>query len=117
MRVLPHLDISLVTTMSCITPLEMLRFPIPMGLGNPYAEVSSSQTTLVRNRDNFRRNRDFLIILGSVFYLLNIVDAHVSAHLDEFSINEDLAISIEPSMQSMATNSTALGASLILRIK
>jgi len=87
------------------------------GLGNPFAEVSSSQTTVIRNRDSFRRNRDFLIILGSVFYLLNIVDAHVSAHLEEFNVNDDLALTIEPSMQSTAMNSTAIGASLILRIK
>ncbi|MEP5611730.1 MAG: DUF5683 domain-containing protein [Cyclobacteriaceae bacterium] len=87
------------------------------GLGNPFSDVSSSQTTVIRNRDNFRRNRDFLIILGSVFYLLNIVDAHVSAHLEEFNINDDLALTIEPSMQNTSVNSAAIGASLILRIK
>lgn len=87
------------------------------GLGNPFVDVSSSQTTLIRNRDSFRRNRDFLMILGSVFYLLNIVDAHVSAHLDEFNVNDDLTISIEPSMQNTVANSTAIGASLILRLK
>ncbi len=85
------------------------------GLGNPFADIASSQTVLVRNRDNFRRNRDFLIILGSVFYILNIVDAHVSAHLEEFNLNEDLALTIEPSIKNTVANSQALGASLILR--
>ncbi len=85
------------------------------GLGNPFDNIASSQTILIRNRDNFRRNRDFLIILGSVFYILNIVDAHVSAHLEEFNVNEDLALSIEPSIKSTFANGQALGASIILR--
>jgi hypothetical protein len=83
-------------------------------LENPLASVASTQNILIRNRDNFRRNRDYLIILGSVFYILNIVDAHVSAHLDEFNVNEDLSFSIEPSMQNSVMNSKAFGASLIL---
>lgn len=32
-------------------------------------------------KDNFRRNRDLCIILTGALYLLNIVDAHVDAHL------------------------------------
>ncbi|MEQ9403688.1 MAG: DUF5683 domain-containing protein [Cyclobacteriaceae bacterium] len=85
------------------------------GEDNPFQRIASSQTTLVRNRDVFRRNRDFLIIIGSVFYILNIVDAHVSAHLDEFNVNENLAISIEPSVQSTFASTQAVGASLVIR--
>ncbi len=85
------------------------------GLANPFSDVASTQTTLVRNRDNFRRSRDFLIILGSVFYILNIVDAHVSAHLEEFNVNDDLAITIEPSIKSTVANGQAIGASLVLK--
>lgn len=81
---------------------------------NPFTGTASSSDILARNRDNFRRNRDFLIIIGSVFYLLNIVDAHVSAHLDEFNINDDLAISIKPTSQHMIVGSQAIGASLII---
>ncbi len=84
------------------------------GLPNPFEGVASSNEILIRNRDNFRRNRDFLIILGSVFYLLNIVDAHVSAHLDEFEVNDDLAISIKPGLQQFSANGQALGASLVI---
>lgn len=82
---------------------------------NPYNGLISSKATLVRNRDNFRRNRDFLIILGTAFYLLQIVDAHVAAHLDEFNINEDLALGIEPSIQSTPLFSRAVGVSFVLR--
>ena len=85
------------------------------GLVNPFDGVASTQAILIRNRDEFRRNRDFMIILGSVFYLLNIVDAHVSAHLDEFSVNDQLAFSIEPSFQTTAANTSAIGASFVIR--
>ena len=82
---------------------------------NPYSNIIASRETLVRNRDNFRRNRDFLMILGTAFYLLQIVDAHVAAHLDEFNLNDDLALGIEPSIQSTPLFSQAVGVSFVLR--
>ena len=81
---------------------------------NPYDGLISSTESLVRNRDIFRRNRDFMIVLGSAFYLLQVVDAHVSAHLDEFAVNKDLALSIEPSIESTPLFSQAVGVSLVL---
>lgn len=82
---------------------------------NPFEQISSSTEGLIRNRDIFRRNRDFMIVLGAGFYLLQIVDAHVSAHLDEFAVNEDLALRIEPSIESTPLFSQAVGVSLVLR--
>ena len=69
---------------------------------------------LLRNREKFRRSRDFLIVLGTAFYLIQIVDAHVSAHLDEFTVNEGLSIHIKPSIQSTPLLSQVLGASLVI---
>ncbi|WP_420319252.1 DUF5683 domain-containing protein [Ekhidna sp.] len=85
------------------------------GQPNPYQNIISTESTLVRNRDTFRRNRDLLIIVGSVFYLLQIVDAHVSAHLDEFKVNDRLALGIEPSIQSTPLFSQAVGVSFVLK--
>lgn len=84
-------------------------------LPNPYQSIISSESSLVRNRDTFRRNRDLLIIVGSAFYLLQIVDAHVSAHLDEFKVNDRLALGIEPSIQSTPLFSQAVGVSFVLK--
>ncbi len=86
------------------------------GLTNPYQAIITSESSLIRNRDVFRRNRDFLIILGSAFYILQIVDAHVSAHLEEFKINDKLAFGIEPSIQSTPLLSQAVGVSFVLKI-
>lgn len=85
------------------------------GQTNPYQSIIQSETALVRNRDNFRRNRDLLIITGTVFYILQIVDAHVSAHLEEFKVNDQLAVGIEPSIQSTPLFSQALGLSFVLK--
>ena len=83
------------------------------GLESPYNNITSVDG-LARNRDNFWQNRDFLIILGCGFYLLQIVDAHVSAHLDEFIVNKDLAVNIRPSIQSTPLTSQAVGLSLVI---
>ncbi|MEM6831227.1 MAG: DUF5683 domain-containing protein [Bacteroidota bacterium] len=80
---------------------------------NPIVTIAGSDATLIRNRDNFRRNRDYLMILGTIFYILNVVDAHVSAHLDEFNVNEDLALSIEPSFDTSFGQN--IGASFVIR--
>jgi hypothetical protein len=49
------------------------------------------------NRDYFKRNRDFSVILSILFYGLTIVDASVDAHLKNFDLSEDLKASIIPS--------------------
>ncbi len=69
---------------------------------------------LSRNRDQVRRNRDFLIILGVVAYLINIVEAHVAAHLHEFQVNERLSMNLEPKIESTPLVSRSLGLSFTL---
>lgn len=47
-------------------------------------------------RDNYRRNRDLCVIVTAGIYLLQIVDAHVDAHLKDYDISDDLTMTIEP---------------------
>lgn len=82
---------------------------------NPYARFR--ETSLTRNRDAFRRNRDFLMIIGAAYYLLNVVDAHVSAHLHEFEVNDKLSLNISPSIEPSPLFSQAVGLSVSLRLK
>jgi hypothetical protein len=82
-----------------------------------YYDDSFSTETAIRNRDKFRRDRDFLMIMGGVFYLLNIVDAHVSAHLKEFDINDNLSLNIQPSIQTTPLFSQSFGFTIALNIK
>lgn len=56
----------------------------------------------VRNRIDFaRRQRDYFAILTSFFYILQMVDAHVDAHLKEFSLNPKLQVRLEPTLSPM----------------
>lgn len=53
--------------------------------------------TFIRNlRNNYRRNRDLCIILTGALYVLQIVDAHVDAHLRDYDVSDDLSMNIEP---------------------
>ena len=47
-------------------------------------------------RNNFRRNRDLCIIIAGALYVLQIVDAHVDAHLKDYDISDDLSMELEP---------------------
>jgi hypothetical protein len=54
-------------------------------------------TSFLKNlKDSYRRNRDLCILLTAGVYILNIIDAHVDAHLKDFDISDDLAMDIEP---------------------
>jgi len=51
---------------------------------------------LSRGRDDYRRNLEFTYVITGIWYILNIVDASVDAHLFNYDISEDLSLKIEP---------------------
>ncbi len=63
------------------------------------------EATLRSIVNSYRRQRDFMIIIMGGVYLLQIIDAHVDAHLKEFDLNPNLQVSIEP----MIDNDQVLG--------
>jgi hypothetical protein len=50
----------------------------------------------------FRQNKEFAILATVAFYLLNIVDANVDAHLKQFDVSKDLTLkpNFEPNFMS-----------------
>ncbi len=52
--------------------------------------------TMKYYKDTYRRYRDYSILTGIVVYALNIIDANVFAHLQDFDISEDLTASFVP---------------------
>jgi hypothetical protein len=78
---------------------------------NPFPNFN--RTSLERNMDFWRRNRDMLIIFTGAYYLLNIVDAHIFAHLNEFDNDNNLDLSIKPSLEKIY-NTNLFGISLYL---
>ena len=75
-----------------------------------------SETSYERATDYWRRNRDLLIIGAIVLYALNIVEAHVDAHLSGFTIQENLSMKIRPAWNKTVTNSNLIGLSVIIKI-
>jgi hypothetical protein len=65
--------------------------------------------------DKARRERDFFIILTGMFYILQIVDAHVDAHLKEFDLNPKLQVRIEPMMENSLQFGRTRGMALIFK--
>lgn len=49
-------------------------------------------------RDAYRRDMEFSVILTTGVYVLNIIDAYVGAHLKSFNLNDDLSLSVYPSL-------------------
>ena len=55
-----------------------------------------SATFLKNLRDSYRRNRDLCILLTAGLYVLQVIDAHVDAHLRDFDISDDLSLNVMP---------------------
>jgi len=62
---------------------------------NPYAlKYSPSQLRIVR--DYYRRNMQLSYILTGAWYILQILDANVDAHLTHWNISNNLSLEVEP---------------------
>lgn len=59
-------------------------------------------------KNNYRRNRDLSIIATAGIYILQIVDAHVDAHLKDFDVSDDLSMRIEPAVDYAVIGGTGV---------
>src|SRR5687767_5665969 len=74
---------------------------------------SEEQLRSVVNRA--QRERDFMIILMAGVYLLQIIDAHVDAHLKEFDLNPKLQVRVEPTLSNDQMIGRQAGFSILIR--
>ncbi|MFC2124985.1 DUF5683 domain-containing protein [Bacteroidota bacterium] len=82
---------------------------------NPLAEYAS-EDLLRRNVEYYRRNRDLLMVLTVGLYFLQIVEAHVEAHLMEFVISEDLTVELKPGINSCYAGNYNYGIKLVFTL-
>lgn len=72
-----------------------------------------SDESLVDAQKQFRRNKELSLLVTVAFYVLNIVDANVDAHLQQFNVSNDL--SFEPKLDyDQISGRTNFGLSLNL---
>lgn len=77
-----------------------------------------SEAAIRDNRDTYRRWMELSYITAGLFYVLQIVDANVDAHLMEFDVSDDLSLRWEPHTELAAlTNQPTVGLRLQLRLK
>lgn len=65
--------------------------------------------TWERAADQYRRQRDYMIILGVAFYGMQIVEAYVDAHLQTFDLDEELSMKVRPTLLPDPTGTMAAG--------
>ncbi len=58
--------------------------------------LNYTNSELITLKDYYKRNREISIMLFSLTYILNIIDASVNAHLSEYEVNEDISLGFRP---------------------
>jgi hypothetical protein len=71
---------------------------------------------LKANMDYHQRNKDLSYIVAGLFYVLNIVDAAVDAHLFNFPKNDNLSFNFQPSIELSDNNQVASGFKLVINL-
>jgi hypothetical protein len=73
--------------------------------GSPDEFRGAYSSTFLKNlKDSYRRNRDMCILLTAGVYILQIIDAHVDAHLKDFDISDDVTMNLEPYFGTTSVN-------------
>jgi len=65
--------------------------------------------------NNSRRNRDYFVIITGLVYILQMVDAHVDAHLKEFKVNPNLQVKFEPRFEQNYFAGNTSGMALVFK--
>jgi Family of unknown function (DUF5683) len=81
----------------------------------PYYDIPG----VISIRESYRRYRDLGVIVCGLWYLLNVVDAYVDAHLRGFNVSDDLSLHLRPSLSTDPFNQNRphMGLSLALNLR
>ena len=60
-------------------------------------DLDGTNDRLIDAQKSAQRNKDLSIVVTVVFYLVNIIDANVDAHLKQFNVSDEL--SLEPTIE------------------
>lgn len=80
-----------------------------------------SKEVILKRMDEWQRYRDLCIIGIGIFYVAQILDANVDAHLFDYDISEDLSLVVDPvymdtrAMTFQNTNTSTVGLRCVIR--
>jgi hypothetical protein len=72
---------------------------------------------LITQKNYYKKYRDMAIMIGSLVYLINIIDANVDAHLKKFDVSDDLSLQFKPYTGFDYNNKLLTGISIKLNFK
>lgn len=79
--------------------------------GNKLSETYDAQS-LQRLQNNYKKDLDVIVLLTSVGYALQIMDAVASAHLKNFDVSRDISMQMKPMVQN-----NFVGVGLVMNFK
>ena len=79
-------------------------------------EGRASEASLKSYMDYYQRNKDLSYIVAGLFYVFNIVDAAVDAHLFNFPKNDNLSFNFQPSIELTDNNQLASGFKFVINL-
>ena len=85
---------------------------------DPGEAFAGLDTEGIRNRRNkFRQDRDYAVIGVIGWHIIQVAEAYVDAHLNDFDVSDDLSFQMKPSVQGIpiAPLGVAAGAGISLR--
>jgi hypothetical protein len=77
-----------------------------------FVNYSYTESDLLLQQNSFRRSRDLSIIFLSLFYILQMVDAHATSHMQDYDVSDDLSrldINLPPSSERLFTQRAGPG--------
>ncbi len=74
---------------------------------NPDGSQVKDQITWYK--DQYRRNRDLMIISMAGVYFLNIIDALVDAHFYDYDVSDDISLRIKPEINNSTIFTQSIG--------
>ena len=91
-----------------------------------YDQATSEDTTVEKPpisaenalyyRDLFRRYRDYSLLATALFYVVQVVDANVFSYMQDFEIDDDIVLRVEPTVISpQFATAPGMGVGLTLR--
>ena len=84
------------------------------GQVNTFAEYSTDNLVVLKNQ--VKKYRDMCFIGMGIFYVLNIIDANVDAHLKHFDVSDNLSLSVRPKTYYCVSAGAAFGAGISLAL-
>ena len=84
------------------------------GQVNSLSEYSTDNLITLKNQS--KKYRDMCFIGMGIFYVLNIIDANVDAHLKRFDVSDDLTLSVAPKAFYCMQSKSGLGGGISLAL-